>query len=73
MTRPRAARMITYGQKGKLFALYRDLGVTDRTERLADLSRYTHREVATTNDLTLDEAKMVIDYLERRAVLAGVE
>ncbi len=62
----RSARMISGPQLRKLHALYRELGITDRTQRLADIGRHLGNAVESSSDLTLDEAKVMIDHLEQR-------
>lgn len=62
----RAARMITQPQQRKLHALYRDLGM-DRPMRLADMTIYLGQEVTSSKHLSMDEAKLLIDHLERLA------
>lgn len=59
------ARMITHAQRGKILATYRDMGM-DRDERLADISAVIYRPVTSANDLSQDEASMLIDMLSRR-------
>jgi len=56
---------ISDAQRKKLMALANDLGLT-REQRLAGCTSVTERDVASTNDLTRDEAKQVIDRMETR-------
>ena len=56
---------ISDAQRKKLMALANDLGLT-REQRLAGCTSVTGRDVASTNDLTRDEAKQVIDRMETR-------
>lgn len=51
-------------QKRKLFALFRELGISDRGERLDYAAYVIGRPIDSSNDLTLDEAAKLIDHLE---------
>lgn len=62
----RSARMVTPAQTGKVLALYRALGITDRAARLADMGDYLGLTLGSTTEVTFDEAKMLIDYLSGR-------
>lgn len=55
--------MVGEQQKRHIFALLGERGITDRAARLAGISRVIRREIASTNDLTADEADQVIDSL----------
>lgn len=57
-------RMISEGQQKKMGALMREHGITDRDTALAFVNDVIGREVASRNELTLDEAGQVIDTLE---------
>lgn len=57
---------ITEAQIKKVQVLYRELEVEDRDERLADVGSFVGRDVASTTELTKDEATRLIDDLERR-------
>jgi hypothetical protein len=57
---------ITKPQQRTILAAYKDLGVTDRAERLADASAFLGRELSSSNDITKDEATQLIDDLTRR-------
>jgi hypothetical protein len=56
---------ISQPQMRKMQAQFRDLGVTDRAERLEFVRRTIDRQVATSSDLTLTEANVVISALDR--------
>lgn len=58
------ARMVTEPQKRRIFALLNERGITDRDKRLAGISTVVGRQVASTNELTSDEAARVIDSLQ---------
>lgn len=47
----------------RMFALFGDVGITDKAERLAFVSDTVGREVATSKDMTEDDAVRVIDAL----------
>ena len=61
------ARMITDAQRRKMFALFREHGVTNRWDRMERVSAYLVRQVESSNQLSQDEAKLLIDWLETRA------
>ena len=61
---------ITRPQSAKLHALFNANGLADRAERLAYTSGLIGRDIATSNELTRDEASRLIDHLER---LSGEE
>lgn len=63
-----APRTISHPQRQKLFAQFRDLGINDRELRLAVISGYLGRRLLSSNDLSADEAKLLIDWLDRRLV-----
>jgi hypothetical protein len=54
----------TPAQRAKLMAVFGELGVTDRAERLDICSRIVGRELASANQLMKDEAGTLIDRLE---------
>lgn len=62
MTTTTWARPITRPQLLKLMALFRDV---DRDARLERISLLVSRRVTTANDMSCDEASLVIDRLER--------
>lgn len=64
----RSARMVTPALIGKLIGLYRDLGITDRAARLADMGGYLGLTLGSTTEVTFDEAKMLLDHLGSRRV-----
>jgi hypothetical protein len=55
---------ITPVQRRKLNALLRDVGIVQRADKLALCADLLGHDVATSNDLTVDEASAVIDALE---------
>jgi hypothetical protein len=57
-------RTASDAQVKKIQILYRELGVADRDERLADTSAVIGRDITTTAQLTIDEASRLIDTLE---------
>lgn len=57
--------LITSDQRKKMQALFREREVTDRAARLAYVSTVARRKVASSNDLTIAEAGLVIDNLEQ--------
>lgn len=59
-------RKITQPQSRKLHALYRETRLDDRDDQLAFLSAETGRDVGSSSELTMQEAKIVIDVLEAR-------
>lgn len=56
--------LLSSRQSKKLHATFNELGITDRTERLAYTSRVIGREVDSSNELTKTEAANVIDALD---------
>lgn len=54
---------ITPPQMRKLQALFTEAGISDREQRLAVVGQIVDRDVASANDLTLEEATKVIDRL----------
>jgi hypothetical protein len=56
---------ITAPQRAKLMAGFGQVGITDRAERLDIAAKLAGRDITSANDLTLDEAKRVIDALEK--------
>lgn len=61
---PADAEPITSGQTKALHASYNDAGITERADRLRFASETIGRELATSKDLTRDEASQVIDALK---------
>jgi hypothetical protein len=57
--------MITAPQRAKLMAGFGQVGISDRAERLDIATRIVGRPVGSANELTLTEAKLVIDALEK--------
>lgn len=57
-------KKMTKLQQGKLFALFTELGVTDAAEQRSILSKALEREIKSRSELTVDDAKIVIDILE---------
>lgn len=62
-----AVEMITGPQMKKMQALFGQLGITDRADKLAYCSQRVGREVTSAKDLTKAEAIRVIDALEAPA------
>lgn len=60
-------RMISQPQQRKMAALMREHGIGDRATALTYVGEIIGREVASRNELTLDEAGLVIDALERES------
>lgn len=58
--------LILSAQRKRMFALYNELGITDRDERLADASAFLGHDVASSNELPREQASRLIDYLELR-------
>jgi hypothetical protein len=58
---------VTAAQLRKLGAGMREHGITDRTEALAFVADVIGRDIASRNELTRDEASVVIDELDRLA------
>jgi len=56
---------MTRPQQGKMHALFTDLSVTDREERLNYVMGVISRPIESSSELTKDEAGKVIDSLER--------
>lgn len=65
---PPAAEGITSPQSKKMHALFNERGITDRDLRLAFVADEIGREVASSSELSKDEASRVIDALERQDV-----
>jgi hypothetical protein len=59
-----ADNKITPPQRAKMLALFNNLGITERQERLHISAAVVNREVDTANKLTRDEASALIDTLE---------
>ncbi len=57
-------KKMTKLQQGKLFALFTELGITDAAEQRSVLSKALEREIKSRSELTIDDAKIVIDILE---------
>ena len=57
---------LTEPQSKKLHALYRELGIEDREQRLADAAAFVGHDLASSAELTKDEASGLIDDLEMR-------
>ena len=57
--------LITSEQRKKMQALFREREVLEREARLAYVSTVARRKVASSNDLTIAEASLVIDALEQ--------
>lgn len=55
----------TPAQRAKLMAVFGQLGVEDRTERLEICGRIVNRELGSANELTNKEARILIDALEK--------
>jgi len=68
---PQDPDAITPAQLKKIGAGMRELGITERTDALGYVSRAVGREVGSRNELTKDEASMVIDALEFDSTVAG--
>ena len=62
----RSARMMTRPQQSKMMAGFGELNLTDRDDRLAFTSEVIGRDIASSSELTADEAKLVIDQVEAR-------
>ena len=67
--RPLAVEPITAAQLKKLHVMMGERGLTDRDLGLAFLSEAVLREIASSKDLTKDEARFVIDQLEHLTAL----
>jgi hypothetical protein len=57
-------RLITTAQSRKMFALLREQGLTDRDAALTFISNLVERQLESSKELTVDEARVVIDALE---------
>jgi hypothetical protein len=51
-------------ERGKMMALFTELGITDRAERLQKSSEIVDRKLASANDMDPDERRHLIDTLE---------
>jgi len=60
-----AETMITRAQSGKLHALLKECGITDREVGLAYVSQVIDRKIESTNELTKAEASRAIDQIEK--------
>lgn len=58
---------ITRAQSAKLHAVFGELGITDRGDKLSMVSRIVGRQVASSTELTKSEASRLIDELEQEA------
>ena len=65
-----APNKVSPGMVQHIQILYRERGVTDRAERLADTSAVIGRDVTTTNDLTVEEGARLAEVLEKSPVPA---
>lgn len=63
-TEPEPPRKMTKLQQGKIFALMGDLSLNERQQQLRFLSDAVGRPLKSRGELTLDDAKVVIDILE---------
>lgn len=61
---PAEPRKMTKLQQGKLFALFSDIGYTAAADQRSFLSKALEREIKSRSELTVDDAKIVIDILE---------
>jgi hypothetical protein len=61
---------ITAPQRARLMAVFGQLGISDRDERLQMSSKIVNRHVNSANELTKDEASALIDTLEQAAAQA---
>jgi hypothetical protein len=59
------ADMVTEPQRRKMHALFRDVGIADRANRIAYCAGVVERQLTTSSELTKDEAGKVIDHLEK--------
>ncbi|HEY7620305.1 MAG TPA: recombinase RecT [Solirubrobacteraceae bacterium] len=57
--------MVTDPQRRKMHALFRDVGIADRADRLRYCAGVVERQLTTSSELTKDEAGKVIDHLEK--------
>lgn len=62
-----APESLSKPQSRKIHALFNQIGWTDRADRLRASSTIVNRELKSSSDLTKDEAKVLIDTLERVA------
>ena len=60
-----AADMITEAQKKKMMVLFKELDIYDKETRLDTVRRILKREVQSSNELTKEEASIVIDRLQK--------
>lgn len=61
-----ANSLISQTQRGRMFALYQQLGITDRDARLGDTSAFLGRDIDTSTSLTAVEAEALCDWLDTR-------
>lgn len=64
---PADPKKMTKLQQGKLFALFSDLGYTAAADQRSFLSQALERQIKSRSELTVDDAKVVIDILEEAA------
>lgn len=62
---PASPPLINEAQMKKMHVLFGKLGITDREERIGITRSVIDREIASSKELTLDEASRLIDALER--------
>ena len=60
----RSPEAITEAQRGKMFALFGDYGITDRADQLAFIGKIIDREMGSRAELTKADAARIIDALE---------
>lgn len=65
--------MISDPQRRALQATFRDLGVVNRSDRLASISRIVNRDVTSSAELTAAEANAVLDELNKQRARAANE
>jgi hypothetical protein len=70
-TEPPKPKDMTGLQRGRIFASLTELGITERSAQLEWFSRVVGRILKSRSELTFDDAKVVIDELERIKTGAG--
>lgn len=70
---PVNAEPMTKAQQGKMFALFAEKGLNSSAQQREFVAEKIGRQIASRNDLTKDEAKVVIDALEALAMPAPAE